>query len=562
MTLRLETWLQEECARNGLDLSDKLARVKVSAREIWAEPRLLWFTDHGVHHSERIVEILGSILDHLQTTPQRLNSQELFVLLCAAYLHDIGMQDFLLDGRGMESLTIRDYELIRDRHPMRSGELIMQRTLRRERDQFNINLDDQPSYLVPIALVSQAHGSSYFETAVEELATLPHTPGGQPIRGGLLAALLLIGDELDLHEERARFPREMDFSPISMLHHHVHHYVAGILVRPGEIVKERQIALSLEYPSDSEDYASSLRSWLTSKLQRQLRRTATIVRASTQAELNWCPQIEVKQSTDKHKMRRPLPSPAQKELFRQLILQETVNYEKAQTALTQNVLGDQQPQVLFLIGPDEEAIAHMLRWLEVNCALQNVRILGFDFRHEPYSREDVLRQLVKGFSLQNKSSSSVISAPEGQDEDDPSTQRQKSFGETVEQCLEELASSSQPRTVICLQNLDLAETATGVWIGQNLLPRYLEHKICFPIVLTCTTIPEWLQHQIGRWETITLGNLSADAIENHLHRAFGFPKSDAREQAEAIYGTSNAGRPEGVLYALKLLRLKEVRLLS
>ena len=72
----------------------------------------------------------------------------------------------------MDQLTAQDYERIRKKHPARAKQLIVRRSLRLERDQAPIALDDLPDYTEPIALVSQGHGSEYFRPTVEELRLL------------------------------------------------------------------------------------------------------------------------------------------------------------------------------------------------------------------------------------------------------------------------------------------------------------------------------------------------------------------------------------------------------
>ncbi len=116
----------------------------------------------------------------------------------------------------VENLTQAEFVQIREEHPAKSRQLIIARALQHKRGQFSIDLEDAPS-LVPIGLVAQAHGTRYFESTVRELRRQPNTPGGQPLRGDLLAALLLMGDELDLHEERAQFPAEMNRLPLAII---------------------------------------------------------------------------------------------------------------------------------------------------------------------------------------------------------------------------------------------------------------------------------------------------------------------------------------------------------
>ena len=209
MSLELERHLEELCEIHQLvlDLCGRLDRVRSSAKAIWTNQRLMWFTDHRAStHSVNIIVHLASVLARLQKTSQALTPHELYVLLAACYLHDIGMQDYRTDGgRGVEDFKDEDYMRIRRNHAQRSKELIIRRTLRRGRDDFRIDLDDD-DYLVPIGLVS---GRTWFLLLPAERSrswgARHDSPGNEPLRGGLLASLLLMGDELDLPPEPGDF---------------------------------------------------------------------------------------------------------------------------------------------------------------------------------------------------------------------------------------------------------------------------------------------------------------------------------------------------------------------
>jgi hypothetical protein len=165
------------------DLYERLERVRLAADKIWEEQRLTWFTDHRAQsHSRRIIEHLGAVLCDLQKTSQALNPYELYILLAACYLHDIGMQDFKIDGKDPEAFSIKDYEFVRRRHPRRGAELIRFRSLERGRDRFDVGLDDDPDYTQLISLVAQGHGSDYFEESVTDLQKNPRFPGNVQIR--------------------------------------------------------------------------------------------------------------------------------------------------------------------------------------------------------------------------------------------------------------------------------------------------------------------------------------------------------------------------------------------
>ena len=326
--------------------------------------RLAWFTDHRAQtHSRNIISVLGKILDRLQFTSSALNPHELYVLLSACYLHDIGMQDFRLDknGRGVDSYTEKDYNRIRKLHPQRGRDLILYRTIRRERDEFIIDLDYDLPYLVPIALVSQGHGTEFFAESIDALRESNYSPGNETFRGDLLAALLLLGDELDLHQDRATFPQEYSLSPISLMHHYVHHFVQRIDVIDGLTSKHRRIVLSFNFPPDGDGYAPYVLEWVVSKLRRQSELTKTVVESSTDGELTWDPHIDVSNvTTDQYGVRRsffstPTSRKALHLLTREVINSRTVNREELTEAIESGI--DQSRtayRVIRVLQPNRE----------------------------------------------------------------------------------------------------------------------------------------------------------------------------------------------------------------
>lgn len=52
----------------------------------------MYYTDHSIEHSLRILEYLSQVITDLMSSEEQLNKYELFVLISSVYLHDIGMQ--------------------------------------------------------------------------------------------------------------------------------------------------------------------------------------------------------------------------------------------------------------------------------------------------------------------------------------------------------------------------------------------------------------------------------------------------------------------------------------
>jgi len=217
-------------------LRARLKNTINECRHIWETQVLAHYTRHGVDHSERIAARLAEIIP-----AGLLTDVEIYILLQSVYLHDIGMQDitYALPHKNRATLNQADgdYEAIRRKHHLASKEWIEQDS-RGVGSRHTLKLRDDP-YADLIALVCRHHTDS-------DLSDLKGSEDihrrGQVIRVLLLAALLTIGDELDLTAERV----DMDLltsQPIpaeSKEHWWKHHYVetCRIVDQHVEIVME------------------------------------------------------------------------------------------------------------------------------------------------------------------------------------------------------------------------------------------------------------------------------------------------------------------------------------
>src|SRR3972149_11270573 len=76
----------------GADYLSKLDIIKQQAEKIWAKGELyhVYYTLHGLDHSNNVIAILEKLLDGLNPR-ENLNETEIFCLLSASFLHDVGM---------------------------------------------------------------------------------------------------------------------------------------------------------------------------------------------------------------------------------------------------------------------------------------------------------------------------------------------------------------------------------------------------------------------------------------------------------------------------------------
>jgi response regulator RpfG family c-di-GMP phosphodiesterase len=92
-TLRLRDQIKNPELRGGLD------QIFKEAQEIWAAQHLREYTIHNAPHYLQVEQNLDALTAYMQTTAARLSEEEIFVLLAACHLHDIGMQLGVPDAR-------------------------------------------------------------------------------------------------------------------------------------------------------------------------------------------------------------------------------------------------------------------------------------------------------------------------------------------------------------------------------------------------------------------------------------------------------------------------------
>ena len=141
-----------------------------------------FYTDHGVEHSERILNILDRMTESI-----KLEIFEIFPLLCAVWLHDIGMFVGHVEGES--------YEKTRNMHHLRSIEYI-----KTETEAERLPLDKWQ--LSNVLDICRAHRSKVkFEEEPIIPKKRPYNEGF--IRLQLLASLLRFADACDIDNSRA-----------------------------------------------------------------------------------------------------------------------------------------------------------------------------------------------------------------------------------------------------------------------------------------------------------------------------------------------------------------------
>ena len=77
---------------------------RACATILWGFNTVPEMADHGHQHAQNVFEILSELLGAHKDVLQKLNDGEIFCLVCAAWLHDIGLKG---DGETKESKAVR-----------------------------------------------------------------------------------------------------------------------------------------------------------------------------------------------------------------------------------------------------------------------------------------------------------------------------------------------------------------------------------------------------------------------------------------------------------------------
>lgn len=152
---------------------------------------VLVFTDHGTDHSERIIKYLNQLLTILRAKLE-LNQEEQFVLLCAAWLHDVGM--FIRNPDFPDANTQRKYH----------GR-VARSVIRDISEKINF---DRKDLITAIAEVSELH-----QTKIKKLDVLDSALISLQRRNDL-GSLLLLADAIDICSKRVQTDE------VSIIKHH------------------------------------------------------------------------------------------------------------------------------------------------------------------------------------------------------------------------------------------------------------------------------------------------------------------------------------------------------
>lgn len=187
---KLLTILEEESPSKY----DKFNLLLSQAEDILPKIRVIFpkYNNHDIKHAETVVGILDDILP--ENIKKSLNCDEIFCLLSAAWLHDIGMVPDKNEIEDFENSTKERREEIRaeirDKHHIRSYNFVL------NEDYFDLDNDEKKI----IGNICRAHRQINIKDSLEEKYRT--SSSGGIIRLQFLGAILRIADECDITSKR------------------------------------------------------------------------------------------------------------------------------------------------------------------------------------------------------------------------------------------------------------------------------------------------------------------------------------------------------------------------
>ncbi len=231
------SFLENRLIKNNPRLYNDLETIKQNAEKVHKDRVLIDFTDHGIEHSERMIHLLTILGKDTIFSKKRtgINETEIFILLAAIYLHDIGMQiseESVLEEFAKEKKLSYDKskkaEFIRKYHHLLSGYWI-ECNIRSDKSLPEVYVGDRKLGEI-IQLVVESHGLDFMKI---EKYSKDDSYKGKEIRLKILCILLSLGDSFDCDCRRVDIEkvRYTEINRFSQIHWWKHYYVNSVTIK-------------------------------------------------------------------------------------------------------------------------------------------------------------------------------------------------------------------------------------------------------------------------------------------------------------------------------------------
>jgi len=308
-----------------------LISLRKSVAPILANNLLHHFTDHSVTHSDRLTSNVDQLIQPIQSSANKLSSDELVILYAGCYLHDIGMQyENIGSTNTIVGLSLSTpwedlseegrRSLLREHHHLISAELALQAS---EPSDPLIGIHIQKSYHPDcIAAICEAQnvdvGSIRHEELTQEVAG---------IRVFLLSGLLRLADILDESRVRAEKTKgkTLLLDICSQSHWWRHYYTENVTFDQTDKV----IYLHFDFPKGREkEYQAIVPQLQLPWIQEELAKHA---RVFNQVGLGW--SVDFKAPNKTYSSAEIMPLEVQSEMLKKLHARKEKDAENQRNAV-------------------------------------------------------------------------------------------------------------------------------------------------------------------------------------------------------------------------------------
>jgi len=247
---------EKELIKYKVNLYQKFLKIKkhIKSRESTIPIASPLYVLQNYRHSDAIINILSSF-NHkrlFRNTP--LNKYEIFLLISAAYLHDLGMT--IIKDEDKKSINGIDINNVREKHHIRSAEYIFA-------NKNELGLNDFEAF--NLAMICKGHRKENLYNNPNYVPVPCVDDPNMTIRINLLAALIRIADELDICFNRVQdgmkefLNNYHTFDTITNLHWYKHYYTINCFLnfieKPSELMTKLLIKFVFRLPN--KDYEKS-----------------------------------------------------------------------------------------------------------------------------------------------------------------------------------------------------------------------------------------------------------------------------------------------------------------
>ncbi len=215
-----------------------LSQIYQNAKTIHLDRILFPYTDHGIKHSDRILQDLMELFPELfeVNNTKKLSPTEVFCIASSIYLHDVGIQLYKDDSlrkycneNKIDVVELSDKDLfVRKHHHALSKYWILDSVSRKP--MHSISYVGEKDLAPFVANICESHGIDF---ELYDTYTDSESYNGESLRMGLLCTLLSLGDALDCDRRRITYEKlkNEDVPLDSRIHWMKHYYVNSVLVK-------------------------------------------------------------------------------------------------------------------------------------------------------------------------------------------------------------------------------------------------------------------------------------------------------------------------------------------